>query len=588
MKTKILILSHSLFLISMLVFGQGVDIKSSAFVRVSGSAFLLIKDGGLINNGTYSKGTETVIFSGTAAKTISGSSNTILNDLTISNTGGITSQIGLLTANNLTITSGSKFTVDPGKALTATGTTSLNSAQCLLLKSDVSGTASFIDNGTINCLGGGTAKVERYLTPYGIVADLKFHFLSSPVNAQSVESEFIDLASTEITDFYLWDEPNNYWTSYRKGDYGSSDYFIKNPDFITSTFTAGKGYMVAYPETVTKNFIGTPYTNASGITINCTKTPGKTGWNLIGNPFPSSVDWTSAGITRTNVDAALYYYDNATPGYKYYVNLTGGLGSATKYIAPMQGVMVHASAASGSVFMTNNARTHTGQDVFYKDEPVTTNILDLKVTGNGYEDYTRVCFYEQAVPEFDGEFDAYKLFSYDANVPQLYSLTPNQTKLAINTQPALVAATSVPLGMQVGQTGSYALTFEGVNTFANASISLEDLKDNKLIDLGSVDSYSFNASAGEEPNRFVLHFGSVGIDGPDKTVQDIYSHGHNLYIRNTGNAILEIYNVAGLKIMHEQIHNSALYSTKLSVPTGYYIVRLTNAGHVKNAKIFIQ
>ena len=163
MKTKSLILTLLLVLATFQLYGQGIELKSSAYMRVSGAAKILIQDGGLINNGSYTNGNELVTLSGTTAKTISGSSNTTLNDLLISNSGGITTQLGLLTTNNLTIASESKFTIDPTKALTTNGTTALNSAQCLVLRSTELGTASFIDNGTITTNGGlGTAKIERY------------------------------------------------------------------------------------------------------------------------------------------------------------------------------------------------------------------------------------------------------------------------------------------------------------------------------------------------------------------------------------------------------------------------------------------
>jgi hypothetical protein len=255
----------------------------------------------------------------------------------------------------------------------------------------------------------------------------------------------------------------------------------------------------------------------------------------------------------------------------------------------MQGFMVHAkTTGSQTITLGNAARTHTGQDIYYKNTELTSNVLDLKVSGNGYEDFARVCFYDQAASEFDGEFDAFKLFSYNANVPQIYSLTPNQTKLAINTQPALVAATSVPLGIQLGQAGNYSMTFEGLNTFANANISLEDLKDNKLIELGAFASYSFYASAGNDPARFVLHFGSVGIDDPEKSAINIYSYGHNLFISNAGKAMLEIFNIAGQRLIYEQISNAGLYTKTLPVNKGYYLVRLSNESSVKTAKIFIK
>jgi len=159
--------------------GQGIDIPTGGSIAVTGAATIEISNGNFINNGTYTKGTETFTMSGvTTPRTISGSSNTTMNDLVISNTGGITTQVGLLTTNNLSIASGSKLTIDPAKAVTAEGTTYLNSAECLVLKSTAAGTASFKDNGTITIAGGGSMKAERFLAKYNLANDYMFHFLS--------------------------------------------------------------------------------------------------------------------------------------------------------------------------------------------------------------------------------------------------------------------------------------------------------------------------------------------------------------------------------------------------------------------------
>jgi len=428
--------------------------------------------GNFINNGTFTSTGSTVTLNGTSAQTVEGTTSpSAFNNLTISNSQGV-SLLNNTTTAALTISTDALLTVSPTKNLTASGTTTLNSAQCLVLKSDASGTASFIDNGTIS--GSGTAKIERYITPYDVISDLKFHFLSCPIGTQAIEPEFIDLSSSLVTDFYKWNEADNVWVSYRKGDWllgENPDYFLKNPAFTESNFMQGSGYMVAYPSAFTKNFIGVPATSTSGLSVDCYKTSG--GWNLVGNPFPSSINWNS--LSKSNVDATLYYYDNSIPAYKYYNTTSGGMGGATQFISPMQGFMVHASA-TGSLGMANGARTHSGQDIFYKDEPLTTNILDLKVERNGKSDYARICFYEQATENFDGEFDAYKIFSYSASTSELYSKTSNNTSLAINTLPlAIMNGGSVPVSFKVGTPGNFTLSAEKLGSFApNTYIMLED------------------------------------------------------------------------------------------------------------------
>lgn len=104
--------------------GQGIEITnltSPGSITVTGAATIEINNGNFINNGTYARGTETVTFSGETAETISGSSSTVINNLSVTNTGGITTQVDLLTTQNLSVAAGSKFKIDPTKQVTVNG-----------------------------------------------------------------------------------------------------------------------------------------------------------------------------------------------------------------------------------------------------------------------------------------------------------------------------------------------------------------------------------------------------------------------------------------------------------------------------------
>ncbi|KAF0201640.1 MAG: hypothetical protein FD170_2497 [Bacteroidetes bacterium] len=539
--------------------------------------------GNLTCNGTLTPGSGSLItMNGSSAQSIQGDAATIaLGGLTVSNTSGVTLYNHATTAA-LNISTGT-FTVNAGKSVSASGTTTLGSAQCLVLKSDENGTASFIDNGTIS--GSGTARIERYLTPYDEVSDLKFHFISSPVGvAQAIENEFIDLDSPEITDFYKWDEPGNIWVNFR-----SDAYNVRNEDFGDDfKFVPGKGYLVAYPSAVTKYFTGAPYTNASGLTVNCTNT-NNGGWNLIGNPFPSSINWNS--LTKSNVDATLYYYDNSVPGYKYYNTTSGGIGGATQYVAPMQGFMVHAASA-GSVVISNTARTHEGQNVFYKNEPLTTNILDLKVEGNDKTDYARVCFYEHATESFDSDFDAYKLFNYSGGNPELYTLATGETPLAINTEPLSKLKGSVPMGFLPGAAGSFTITAENIGSFSSETlINLEDQATNTLQDLTKNPVYTFSAGPGDNANRFMLHFfAPIGIDEPESAALFISGTGQEIRVMTTDASThtFTLINLQGQEVYSKQLSGSDIYAFNVNLPAGIYIARVMNTKISKTQKLIIR
>jgi len=97
---------------------QGIGIPTGGTIAITGAATIEINDGGLVNNGTYTKGTETMTFSGSTAQTVSGTNNLDMNSLSITNTGGLTTQLTLLTTVNLAIGAGSKFTILTAKAVT--------------------------------------------------------------------------------------------------------------------------------------------------------------------------------------------------------------------------------------------------------------------------------------------------------------------------------------------------------------------------------------------------------------------------------------------------------------------------------------
>lgn len=528
--------------------GQGILISENAYIKCTGSPQLVLTDAGITNSGSVAPATETWLFQGSTSNSLNGTAITLLGHLKINNSGGITQYIGELHSQSLTVESGSVYQIEPGKNLTTTGSTSLSSGQCLVLKSDASGTASFIDNGEIT--GSGTARIERYLTKYNVVSDLKFHFIASPVaDGQSIENEFINLSSADITDFYKWDEPSNLWINYRGSTYNSrNEAFGDNFKFV-----AGKGYMVAYPGNTTKSFSGVPYTNSLGLTINCTNTDNR-GWNLVGNPFPSALDW-EAVLRGNGIDRALYYYDNETPGYKYYISYSGGLGSASQYIAPMQGFMVHANSSGVDKTITiNNAdRTHEGQNTFFKDQLGLSNILDLKVEGNQQSDLCRICFHDPATFDFDSEFDAFKLFSYNQQAPQIYTLSSSSQPLAINTLPEEAITNDVTLLFKPGANGWYNLTALTVSTFASSNtLMLEDKMESVFHPLHQNPLYGFSASVNDAPDRFILHFGAVGMVNQPQAANRVtawYYNGQLCYSSPTPNLLsLEVFDLCGKRV----------------------------------------
>ena len=487
----------------------------------------------------------------------------------------------------LTINSGNSINIGAGKSLTVTGTLT-NSAGItgLVIKSDATGTGSLITSSSP------VATVERYLVQYNSTSDKMFHFISSPVSNQAIRTEFVTEPIATGQDFYSFDEVNNSWINSR----GTGD--IWNTSF-ENNFTVGKGYLVAYPSNVTKNFSGTlnSYTSLSPLVFTCTNTVGKgDGWNLLGNPFPSAMDWdyiTANGLGG-GMDNALYYYDNAVSNYKYYIRLGsyGSLGSGQRYIPAMQGFMVHAkTSGTKTVTIDNNSRSHNGQNVFYKSTNAEMKSISLKAMANGYEDETVIYFLDGATTGFDGIYDAFKLNSYSENVPMISSTSSDGNELAINGLPAFDEANVIPVNFKAGLSGDYTL-HANLSSFNGIDVYLTDKKLNQALKISDNPVYNFTSEAGDDPNRFELSFlAPTGLDKPSTQAQlRVYATNGKINVSGASEkAELMVRNMIGQVVLRSNINNSAPYSVSTSdLPEGVYVVSIISGSKTESRKVVVK
>ena len=481
--------------------------------------------------------------------------------------------------NKLVINNGAILTIGSNGALKVNGALT-NSAGLtgLVIKSTATGTGSLIHS-----TAGVAATVERNLVGYTDEDDNMFHFISSPVAEQAIRPVFVsnDEPIPAGTDFYSFSESTNMWINTRAAGNAWNNAFEDN-------FTVGKGYLVAYPTEVTKNFTGV--LNSAQVVLTCSNTPTKgNGWNLLGNPFPSAIDWDL--VTKgTGMDNALYFYDNEDQQYKYYINIDGStIGSASQNIPAMQGFMAHASADGATLTIPTAAKTHTGQDIFYKSTATVPGSLSLKVAANGHEDEAFIHFNSQATTAFDGAFDAYKLRSYSASVPNLFTKSSDGNDLAINGLPELGETTVIPVYFEAAAEGEHIMSTD-LTSMPGALVYLVDEKLNKTQNLNSNPVYTFNAVTGDNSNRFKLTFSSVGIDNPAATSSiSVYTHGETLYISGlNAKAEISVVNLTGQVVISSRSNGSGLHSVNAaSLPKGVYVVSVISNGQAISRKVVL-
>ncbi|MCK7489186.1 MAG: hypothetical protein MZU79_02270 [Anaerotruncus sp.] len=176
------------------------------------------------------------------------------------------------------------------------------------------------------------------------------------------------------------------------------------------------GYLVAYNSDITKSFSGQMFGGNQSLPVTYTVSGGATedGWNLVGNPFASAVDWDAAGWTKTNLNSDVAVWDGTQ-----YHHWNGTTGSLTDGIIPAhQGFWVQANASSPVLTVPQTGRIHSAQ-AFYAAP--NANEFALKVEGpNTITDKIFISFRPDATLGFDNHCDGRKLEGM-AYAPQLWS-----------------------------------------------------------------------------------------------------------------------------------------------------------------------
>jgi len=356
--------------------------------------------------------------------------------------------------------------------------------------------------------------------------------------------------------------------------------------------------LVAYPTSpVTKEFIGilNSYTSSAKLVVTCTNTDDN-GWNLIGNPFPSALDWNLVdNDLGDGMDNALYYYDSDVANYRYYIRLNeiGDLGSGSQYIPAMQGFMVHAkTTGTKTVTIYDGHQVHSDQ-AYYKNGNTMNDLLVLKVIRDQYEDETTLFFYPDATNEFDGSYDAYKLFSYSDNMPQIYSIN-NDLQLAINTLQSVSDNPDITIGFKTQVAGTFEIGASGIESFAGShDVTLEDTYLNLLHNFETSGNYIYSSEIGSFENRFILHFGATGINDADITANQIQIWSSNNIIQIINNKNLKgdvnIVNLIGQVIANYELVGDSKQQIYFTDPTGLYIVNVkTNNGYITSEKVIVK
>ncbi|MCX6269594.1 MAG: S8 family serine peptidase [Bacteroidetes bacterium] len=460
--------------------------------------------------------------------------------------------------------------------------TSLASCQNIAIASG----ASILDHGNLHVTG--IATVEQQIPG----ASSAWHLLSSPVASQTIDPAFSVNPSTAY-DFFTWYEPAGTWVNFKN----TTVYPTWNDANGSGSFVAGRGYLVEYQGiNPVKQFEGTLNSGTISPALSKSGTGIYAAYNLMGNPYPSSIDWKAAsGWSRTALVSSEGGYDmsiwnDAAGNYGTYNSNSlesDGTHGVSRYIPVGQGFMVKV-ASSGTLGMEDGIRVHANQ-AFLKSSPGNPNILRLKVSGDA------TAYSDEAVIEFGHETalgGAEKMFSFYESAPGLFSVKPTGN-YSIDFRSEFDQAV-IPLSFMAGVDGNYALTASQLESFPPSfNITLEDLHTSKVQNFRHNPMYPFTAGVNDAEARFLLHFGGTfGVNDSEKEAPvSIYASGHAVCISSKSGVALHgevmVYDILGRRITRTRLSSDLLTMINLESATGCFLVKVIVGDETQVGKVIL-
>ena len=511
----------------------------------------------------------------------------------------------LLTVDNDSPTTVHSITVNPGGKLTLANTKSLTILGNLTLHSGATyGTGTFVDeNATSHLTVNGTTTVEQNL------ATARNWYISSPVTTA-------DRNMLPAGTLWKYNEPNTATPS----GLGTALWEV-----MTTNESLGvmQGYIFKPTAPGLVSFTGTLNTGNKSITVNRTEnTKDKRGFNLVGNPYPSYLDWMAAidvlNTSTTNLLTSVWYRSQnagqptADPVVlPYYVfdtyNVTAntgtnnnGNGDVTGMIPPMQAFWVrvkasgNGSSTTGTLAVTNAMRAHESDTNPLKAPSVTSQpTLRLQVSNGLSSDETIILFNSKASDGFDA-FDSPKMTNGTASIPEIYTIAGVE-QLSINGLQTLSSYREMPLGFTTGQTNTFTIKAKEISNFAaDTRIYLRDNLLKGEQELTNDGFYTFNSDKTSSTDRFTLIFKTPSItDGINSLEGSSFWISTNadgkILINGTANGEtrVNVYNAIGQRLASKNLtSNVSVLDTRL-VP-GVYTITLTNAGKSATTKVIVK
>jgi len=347
-------------------------------------------------------------------------------------------------------------------------------------------------------------------------------------------------------DYVYWSSPLNS-TSFTMENLVSNAAYYKftpenqnptlNPDpgwtalDASDTFTPGVGYAISAPSGFTSGNLNVSFSvsneafNTGDIIVQVKKN-NQGGANLIGNPYPSAIDFDAFANANVNIQGNYGAWTNCAgldndghhqeSGYTVYTVGSGataacsGNGMTTgRYINTGQGFFVEANADGNVTFKNSHRVTGNNNNFIGRETPKDRIWLDLTNQDESVFSQILIGFFPGATDAKDRLYDAH---TFGGTGTYWYSLLGEEKFVIQGCSAWDDSERSVPLGFTTNQTGEYVIRINRAEgALENVNIYIHNLQDNTYHLLND-NSFRFHSDAGTFDDLFELVFSPRPLD----------------------------------------------------------------------------